>query len=363
MSESFEQMLEESTKTISAGMVITGEVIGVKEDEVQVNIGYKADGIISKREYTDDMSADLTKLVSIGDSIEVKVLKVNDGDGMVSLSYKRLQSERVSKVLEEAAENATVMTAKVNEIVKGGMTVLVDGTKVFIPASLASDTYEKDLNKFLDKEVEFTIIEFNPKKRRIIGDCKTILVEKKKAMKEELFSKIEAGSRITGVVKNVTDFGVFIDIGGVDGLLHISEMSWGRNEQPKNLFKAGDEVEVMVKSINEEKGKVALTRKFPETDPWVIAADKYAEGMVVKGVVARMTDFGAFVELEKGVDALLHVSQISRERIEKPSAVLSIGQEIEAQVISLDTEGHKISISMKELLDDEPVYSDSEDAE
>lgn len=363
MSESFEQMLEESLKTISTGEIVTGRVINVKEDEIALDIGYKAEGIVTKKEYTSDMSADLTQLVSVGDTMEVKVLKVNDGEGMVQLSYKRLKAERSSKVLEAAFENQEILKGVVTQIVNGGMSVELDGAKVFIPASLASDTYERDLNKYLGQEVEFILIEYNPRKRRIIGDCKQLIVAKKAALKKELFERIAPGMKVTGVVKNIADFGVFIDLGGVDGLLHISEMSWGRIEKPKSLFKSGDSVEVMIKAIDGEK--IALTRKFPETNPWANAAEKYAPGNVITGVVARMTDFGAFVELEKGVDALLHVSQIAKEHIEKPSDVLSIGQEIEAVVLDLKEDAKKISISMKELLTDEAeaYYEDTEAAE
>ena len=191
------------------------------------------------------------------------------------------------------------------------------------------------------------ITEFNPKRRRIIGDRKQLLVAKKAQMKEELFSRIQPGDVVTGVVKNVTDFGAFIDLGGADGLLHISEMSWGRVENPKKVFKTGEELKVLIKDIQGEK--IALSLKFPEANPWVHAAEKYAVGNIVTGRVARMTDFGAFVELEPGVDALLHVSQIAREHVDKPSDVLKIGQEIEAKVVDFNGEDHKISLSIKAM--------------
>ena len=218
---------------------------------------------------------------------------------------------------------------------------------MFIPASLVSDVYERDLSKYKDQEIEFVITEFNPRRRRIIGDRRQLLVAKKAEMQKELFERIHVGDTVEGVVKNVTDFGAFIDLGGADGLLHISEMSWGRVESPKKVFKAGDKVKVLIKDINGDK--IALSLKFPETNPWVHAAEKYASGKIVKGRVARMTDFGAFVELEPGVDALLHVSQISRNHVDKPSDVLSIGQEIEAQVVDFNEEDKKISLSMKVL--------------
>ncbi|WP_434309240.1 30S ribosomal protein S1 [Hominifimenecus sp. rT4P-3] len=362
MSEvSFEQLLNEegSLNQIRTGAVVKGTVIGVKENEISLNIGYKADGIVTKNEYTNDSSADLTELVHIGDELEVKVLKVNDGEGQVSLSYKRLAQDRSSKELEEAFENKTVLTAKVTQVLNGGLSVMVDGIRVFIPASLVSDGFERDLNKYSDQEIEFVIIEFNPKRRRIIGDRKQILVERKAAAQKALMERIEEGMIVTGKVKNLTDFGAFIDLGGADGLLHISEMSWGRIESPKKLFKVGDEVEAFIKEIKGEK--IALSLKFPDKNPWVNAEEKYAAGNVVTGKVARMTDFGAFVELEPGVDALLHVSQISKEHVEKPSDVLSIGQEVQATVVDFNPEERKISLSIKALEQEEAPAEESEE--
>ena len=350
MSElSFEQMLEESFKTIHNGEVVEGTVIDVKPDEIILNIGYKADGIITKNEYTNDSSVVLTDVVKPGDTMEAKVLKVNDGEGQVTLTYKRLAAEKGNKRLEEAFENQEVLKAPVTQVLDGGLCVNVEEARVFIPASLVSDTYEKDLSKYADQEIEFVITEFNPRRRRIIGNRKQLLLAEKAEKQKELLAKINVGDKVEGVVKNVTDFGAFIDLGGADGLLHISEMSWGRVENPKKVFNVGDKVTVLIKDINGDK--IALSLKFPEENPWLTAAEDFAVGNVVKGKVARMTDFGAFVELAPGVDALLHVSQISREHVAKPSDVLSIGQEIEAKVVDFNGEDRKISLSMKALED------------
>ena len=349
MSElTFEQMLDESFKTIHNGEVVDGTVIDVKPDEIILNIGYKADGIITRSEYTNDNSVDLTTVVSVGDPMTVKVLKVNDGEGQVLLTYKRLVAEKGNERLKEAFENKEVLKAPVTQILGGGLSVVVDEARVFIPASLVSDTYEKDLSKYKDQEIEFVISEFNPKRRRIIGDRKQLLVAKKLEQQKELFARIKIGDVLEGTVKNVTDFGAFIDLGGADGLLHISEMSWGRVESPKKVFKVGDKVKVFIKDINGTK--IALSLKFEDANPWKDAAEKYAVGNVVTGRVARMTDFGAFVELEPGVDALLHVSQISKEHIEKPSDVLKVGDEVTAKVVDFNEEEKKISLSMKALL-------------
>ena len=348
MSElSFEQMLEESLKTIRNGEVVEGTVIDVKEDEIILNIGYKADGILTRNEYTNEPNIDLTTIVKPGDKMEVKVLKVNDGEGQVLLTYKRLAAEKGNKRLEEVFENKEVLKAKVTQVLNGGLSVVIDEARIFIPASLVSDVYEKDLSKYADQEIEFVISEFNPRRRRIIGDRKQLIVAEKAKMQEELFARIHPGDTVEGVIKNVTDFGAFIDLGGADGLLHISEMSWGRVENPKKVFKVGEKIKVLIKDINGDK--IALSLKFEDQNPWLNAAEKYAIGNVVTGTVARMTDFGAFVELEPGVDALLHVSQISREHVEKPSDALKLGQEITAKVVDFNEEEKKISLSMKVL--------------
>lgn len=359
MSEmSFEQMLDESFKTIHNGEVVEGTVIDVKDDEIILNIGYKADGIITKSEYTNDSSIDLKEAVHVGDTMEAKVLKVNDGEGQVLLTYKRLAAEKGNKRLEEAFENHEVLTAPVAQVLDGGLSVVVDEARVFIPASLVSDTYEKNLQKYAGQEIEFVISEFNPRRRRIIGDRKQLLVAKKAEMQKALFERIHVGDVVEGTIKNVTDFGAFIDLGGADGLLHISEMSWGRVENPKKIFKVGEPIKVLIKDINGDK--IALSLKFEDQNPWLNADEKYAVGNVVEGTIARMTDFGAFVELEPGVDALLHVSQISREHVEKPSDVLSVGQVITAKVVDFNGEEKKISLSMKAL---EPAAEEAAEEE
>ncbi|MCI1721315.1 MAG: 30S ribosomal protein S1 [Lachnospiraceae bacterium] len=344
--QSFEQMLNASFKTIRNGEVLEGTVIEVKPDVAYLNIGYKADGVLSSDEYSND-SKDLTECIHPGDKMDVKVLKVNDGEGQVILTYKRLSQEKENKRLEEAFNNKEVLKAKVAQVLNGGLTVDVEGTRVFIPASLVSDTYEKDLSKYADQEIEFVVTEFNPRRRRIIGNRRMLLTAAKAEAAKELFSRIKVGDTVEGTVKNLTDFGAFVDLGGADGLLHISEMSWGRVENPKKCFTIGQKLNVLIKDINGDK--IALSLKFPDQNPWTDAETKYANGNIVKGTVARMTDFGAFVELEPGIDALLHVSQISREHVAKPSDVLKVGQEIEAKVVDFNAQDHKISLSMKAL--------------
>ena len=345
--QTFEQMLNESFKTIHTGEVVEGTVIDVKPDEIILNIGYKSDGVLTKSEYSNDNSIDLTTAVKVGDTMDVKVLKTNDADGQVILSYKRLALDRGNKRIEEAFNNKEVLTAKVVQVLEGGLTVVVDEVRIFIPASLVSDSYEKDLSKYQDQEIQFVVTEYNPKRRRYIGNRRMLVSAEKAEQAKKLFDTIKAGDVVDGVVKNVTDFGAFIDLGGADGLLHISEMSWGRVESPKKTFKIGDTVKVLVKSI--DGNKIALSRKFEDENPWKDATEKYAVGNVVKGKVARMTDFGAFVELEPGIDALLHVSQIAKEHVEKPADVLKVGQEVEAKIVDFNEEEKKISLSIKAM--------------
>ena len=363
MSEaSFAELLEDSLVTIHNGEIVEGTVIGVKDNEIILNIGYKADGILTKNEYSNNSDVDLTAEVKPGDKLTVKVLKVNDGEGQVLLTYKRLQQDKMNKGFQEAFENQEVLTGKVSMVLKGGLSVSYGEGRVFIPASLVSDMYERDLSKYQDQEVEFVLTEVNPRKRRIIGDRKQLIVAKKKKMQEELLSRIKVGMMVEGTVKNLTDFGAFIDLGGADGLLHISEMSWGRVADPKKLFKVGDKVNVMIKDIQDTK--IALTLKLEENNPWKNAAEKYQIGTIVTGKVARMTDFGAFIELEEGIDALLHVSQIAIEHVEKPSDVLKVGQEITAKIVDFNEETKKISLSVKALeIEKRNEAADVEDSE
>ena len=348
--KSFLEMVDESFKTIRTGEIVKGTVIDVKPDEIILNIGYKSDGILTRNEYSNDNSLDLTTVVKVGDEMDVKVLKAGDADGMVILSYKRLALDRGNKRIEDAFNNKEVLTAQVAQVLDGGLVVVVEEVRIFIPASLVSDAYEKDLTKYAGQEIQFVVTEYNPRRRRYIGNRKMLILADKQEKAKALFETIKVGDIVDGVVKNVTDFGAFIDLGGADGLLHISEMSWGRVENPKKVFKVGDTVKVLIKNI--DGSKIALSRKFDNENPWKDATSKYAIGNIVTGKVARMADFGAFIELEPGIDALLHVSQIAREHIDKPSDVLQTGQEVTAKIVDFNEADRKISLSIKELTAD-----------
>ena len=356
--KSFIDLVDESFKTIHTGEIVKGTVIDVKPEEIILNIGYKSDGILTRNEYSNDNSLDLPTVVKKGDEMDVKVVKLGDSEGMVILSYKRLALDRGNKRIEDAYNNKEVLTATVAQVLDGGLVVVVEEVRIFIPASLVSDAYEKDLTKYAGKEIQFVVTEYNPRRRRYIGNRKMLILEEKAEKAKALFETIKVGDVVEGVVKNVTDFGAFIDLGGADGLLHISEMSWGRVENPKKVFKVGDSVKVLIKNI--DGSKIALSRKFEDENPWKDASSKYAIGNIVTGRVARMADFGAFIELEPGIDALLHVSQIAKEHIDKPSDVLTTGQEVTAKIVDFNEEDRKISLSIKELTSDGESAADDE---
>ncbi|MCR5634754.1 MAG: S1 RNA-binding domain-containing protein [Lachnospiraceae bacterium] len=349
----FEQMLEDyDNKKIYQGEVVEGTVLSVTPDAVYVNINYKSDGIVTRNEYSNDSTLDLTTVVKVGDSITVKVLKSSDADGLVALSHKRALGNKVSEVLKDAFENQTVLTAKVTEVVKGGIKVVVDEVPVFIPASLATGgNGRKNLDDLEGTEISFIMSEYNPAEKRCIGNARVIIEKEKAEKKAAVLSSLQVGDIIEGEIKNVTNFGAFVDIGGVDGLLHISEMSWSRIAHPQDVFKKGDKVRVYVKEITDDK--IALSAKFDEENPWANIEERFHVGDKITGRVARMTDFGAFVSIADGVDALLHVSNISNTHIDKPSSVLSKDQEIEAIITDINVEEKKIALSMKELLPEE----------
>ena len=352
---SFEELLEESLNhgQIHIGQTLQGKVIHVDQNEVIVNLGYKADGIIPKAEFSSDPNIELTKEVRPGDEIEVYVVKVNDQEGQVLLSKKRLAFQKGWDHLQEAYEAKEILKGKVIEVVKGGVIVLLQEIRIFIPASQLSDHFIHDLTQFLNKELSFKIIEFDRRRRKVIGSHKEIMKKQKAAQKEALFQSLEAETRVEGVVKRLTDFGAFVDLGGADGLLHISELSWGHVKHPKQLLKEGQQITVRVLEVDKENEKISLSLRMPESNPWNDADKKYAIGNTVEGTVVRIVSFGAFVELEPGVDGLIHISQIAKKHVEKVEDELTIGQSVKAEVIDLNLEEKRISLSMKKLEEEE----------
>ncbi len=362
MSEmSFEELLNESMREIHPGEKITGTVISVHSDYAVLNIGYKADGIIRNYDYSREQDLDLTGVLNVGDELTVVVKKLNDGEGQVVLSRKELIQSQINERLKVLYDSNEVQHGTVTKITAGGVIVEIEPEiTVFIPRSLISNKQNEDLNLYQGKEIDFIISEFNPVKNRCIGDRKRLIVAEEKRKREEALSKIHEGDIIEGTIINLMDYGAFIDLGGIDGLLHISEMGWGKIKNPKKSFNIGDKIKVLVREIKD--GKISLTAKFPEENPWLLARVNYALGKVVKGKVARMVDYGAFISLDDYIDALLHISEISREKIKKPEDVLKIGQEIEAKVIDFNETEKKISLSIKALLPEpEVTEEDKED--
>ncbi|MBR0039388.1 MAG: S1 RNA-binding domain-containing protein [Lachnospiraceae bacterium] len=362
MSEmSFEELLNQSMKEIHPGEQITGKVISVHKDYAALNIGYKADGIIKNFDFSREPDLDLTKVLKVGDELTVLVKKLNDGEGQVLLSRKELVQNQVNEKLKALYESNATQHGKITKITSGGVVVEIEPEiTVFIPKSLLSNKQNEDINSYAGKEIDFVISEFNPARNRCIGDRKKLLVMEERQKRAEALEKIHEGDIIEGTIINLLDYGAFVDLGGVDGLLHISEMGWGKIKNPKKSYNVGDKIKVLVREIKD--GKVSLTAKFPEENPWLLAKVNYSIGKTVKGKVVRMTDYGAFVALDDYIDALLHVSEIKREKVKKPEDVLTIGQEIEAKVIDFNEADKKISLSMKALLPEpEPSKENTED--
>lgn len=358
---SFEELLNQSMKEIHPGEQITGRVISVHKDYAALNIGYKADGIIKNYDYSREQDLDLTKVLKVGDELTVIVKRINDGEGQVVLSRKELVQNQVNERLKVLYDSKEVQHGKVTKITAGGVVAEIEPEiTVFIPKSLLSNKQNEDVSSYDGKEIDFVISEFNPARNRCIGDRKRLLVMEEKKKRAEALEKIHEGDVIEGSIINLMDYGAFVDLGGVDGLLHISEMGWGKIKNPKKSYNIGDKIKVLVREVKD--GKVSLTAKFPDENPWLLAKVNYALGKTVKGKVVRMTDYGAFVALDDYIDALLHVSEIQREKVRKPEDVLTIGQEIEAKVIDFNEADKKISLSMKALLPEpEPTKESTED--
>lgn len=346
--QSFAAMLDESLMSLRNGAVVKGTIVRVTPTEVIVDLGYKSDGIITKSEFIEDSAAVLTEVAKPGDVVEVFVIRVNDGDGNVLVSKRKVDSQHNYKILEQAFEEKTVLPGKVTEKVNGGLIVNILGCRAFVPQSQISARYVKDLDSFKGQEFNFNIIEFDRSKRRIVAGRRELAVKEAEEKRLEVFSKIKVGETIEGVVSRLVDFGAFVDLGGVDGLIHVSEVSWKRVRKPSDVLKIGDKVQATVINADPEKGKVSLSLKDIATNPWNGITEKYPIGEIVEGTVARMAPFGAFVTLEDGIDGLVHISQIVNRRITKPDEELTIGQSIQVKVMDIDLETQKISLSKRE---------------
>lgn len=327
--------------------IVTGTVVKIDADEVLVDIGGKSEGIIPVHELSFTKNVKPEEVVQVGDEIRVMVIKEENSEGNVLLSKKRVdQADAMAKLEDIYKENGTI-EATVIDVVKGGVIVDV-GTRGFVPASRLSLRYVEDISSFVGQTLAFKIIKFEPEARKIVLSRREILEEEEKARKDALWASLEEGQTRKGVVRRLAAFGAFVDLGGVDGLLHVSEMGWGRVKNPGEVVKVGQEIEVYVLSVDQEKGKISLGLKQLIANPWDTAAEKYAVGNIVSGKVVRIVPFGAFVMLEDGVDGLVHISQIAWERVEKVEDALQIGQEVQTKVLDLDLENKKISLSIKQ---------------
>ena len=348
---SFEEMIEASMKPVYVGKVVKGTVTSVQPNEIQVDIGTKHTGIVRLSELTDDPSARAEDLVKVGDELDLVVEKVNDQEGVDYLSRKKLESRKGLEEVAKACEEGTVMEGVVSEANKGGVVVLVKGVKVFVPRSQATMRRDEDYTQLVKQTVKLVVTECAG--RKIVGSINKVTAEANAAKRKEFWESVEVGKHYTGVVKSLTSYGAFVDIGGVDGLCHISELSWNRIKHPSEVLSVGDTVEVYVRDLDRETQKVSLGYKKAEDNPWEKLKNEYPIGSVFTAPVVSITKFGAFVRILPGVDGLVHISEISNERVEKVSDVLKVGDEVKVKLLDVDFDKKRISLSMKALLNDE----------
>ena len=363
MDKSFQEMLEESFKTLNNGDKVTGTVVAITPTEVQVELGIKYPGYISLTELSDDPTAKVEDIVKVGDEIESQVIQVSDRDCMVKLSKRRLDINKGWEEIEAARENETVMEGFVTEDNKGGVVVSVKGVRVFVPASQTGLPRETPMSELLKQKVRLVITEVNRARRRVVGSIKAVQQEARAAAAAEVWANIEVGKHYTGTVKSMTSYGVFVDIGGVDGMVHITDLSWSRIKHPNEVVAIGDTLEVYVISFDPEKRKISLGVKDRSTNPWQVFMDTYKVGDVANVRIVKLMTFGAFAEVVPGVDGLIHISQIADHRIEKPGDELSEGQMVDAKITAVDEEKQKISLSIRALLAPTPAPADEESVE
>ena len=358
--ENFAELLEQSIKTLNTGDKVIGTVTGIGNTEIQVDLGTKHAGYIPYDEVSNDPSVKPEDILKVGDEIEVFVVRVNDQEGTVQLSKKKLDGLKVWDEMADYVENKTTIDAVITEENKGGLVANVKGVRVFIPASQSGVAKGGDMAGMVGKPVQLKITEVNRARRRAIGSIRAVNAEARKAAQEKIWSEIEVGKKYHGVVKSLTSYGAFVDIGGVDGMVHVSELSWGRIKTPDEVVKVGDPIDVFVIKFDPEKHKISLGYKTPEMNPWNQFTAKYSKGDVVPVKVVKIVDFGAFAEIMPGVDGLIHISQVADHRVDKVSDALSEGQELDAKIIDIDTERKRISLSVRALLEPAPAEENEE---
>ncbi len=360
--KSFDEMLEETLKTIYNGDKVTGTVVAITGTEISVDLGTKYSGFIPTSEFTDD-GIKVEDVIKVGDTIEAVVVRVNDVEGTAQLSKKRLDAAKSWNDVESAVDDGTVLEGVVTEENKGGIVVNVKGVRVFVPASQTDLPREADLAQLIKKTVRLKITEVNKARKRVVGSIRRVAQAERRERTEAIWNEIEIGKKYSGVVKSLTSYGAFVDIGGIDGMVHVSELSWGRIHQPSEVLSVGDEVEVYVINFDKEKRKISLGYKDPEANPWTVFTNKYSVGDVAQVKVVKLMPFGAFAEVVDGVDGLIHISQIANRRIGKPEDVLTVGDVVEAKITAIDEDKHKISLSIRALSEPAPAARKVEEEE
>lgn len=357
----FAEAFEQSLVTLNTGQVVTGTVISITPTEVYVDLGYKADGVIPADELTDDPTVSPEDVVKVGDEVEVFVVRVNDVEGYVKLSKKKIDAIKGWQSIEEAYENGEVLTGRIVENAGRGVIATANGCRIFIPASMASERYMADLSPLVGQEAQFKIVNIREDRRgkKAIGSIKVVAVAEREAKVAAFMADVEIGKTYVGTVKTLTNFGAFVDVGGVDGLIHISQLSWKRIKHPSEVLNVGDSVEVTILDVNKETNKVSLGFKRAEDNPWEIAKSKFNVGDVVNVKVVRLVPFGAFVELLDGVDGLIHISQIADKRIGKPADVLTVGEYVDAKITEIDWEAKKIGLSIRALIEEKKAEEEA----
>lgn len=359
----FEELLEESFKNYNTDGRVHGVVVGVTPTEVRVDVGRKQTGIIPLAELSGDPNAKAEDLVKTGDELDLIIMKTNDQEGTILLSKRLYDAQKGWNEIVKAEEEKTVVTGVVTEVVKGGVIALTNGVRVFIPASLATASKGDSLDSLLKQEVNFRIIETTRQRKRAVGSIRSVLNDERKQKAEAFWADAEVGKKYTGVVKSLTSYGAFVDIGGIDGMVHISELSWNRIKHPSEVVNVGDTVEVYIKALDQEKGKISLGYRRTEDNPWEILKNQYPVGTECEVEIVGLTQFGAFARILPGIDGLIHVSQISNERVEKPQDVLTVGQKVNVKITAIDFDKKRISLSMKEILADKAADEAEETAE
>ena len=354
---SFEEALEVSLNSLNNDQKVKGTVLSVDSQEIKVDIGRKYTGIVKANEYSYDQNIDLASEVKVGDVLDLIIMRTNDQEGTILLSKRRFDSIAGWDKVVTAKENNEVVEGKITEVVKGGVVATYEGMRIFIPASQATLTRGESLDELKGTVASFRIIELG-RGRRAIGSIRSVLRDQKKELEDKFWETLEENKVYTGVVKSLTSYGAFVDLGGVDGMVHISELSWARIKHPSEVVNVGDTVEVYVKAIDPEKRKISLGYKKAEDNPWEILKNQYPVGAIVKATVISMTSYGAFARIIPGIDGLIHISQIANRRIEKPQDVLSIGEEVEAQIINIDFDAKRVSLSIRVLLPEEEVVEE-----